>query len=214
MLGISPGTLIAFLVTALVVIAIPGPSVLFVVSRALAHGRRVALWSMLGNTAGVFVLVIVVALGMGVIAERSLVLFTILKPAGGLYLVYMGVKTFRERRTLAAVLETVSVRTSDRRAFRDGLLVGVGNPKVMVFMAAVLPQFVAPAAGQVSLQILLLGFLFCLVAIVSDGTWVMAVGSARTWFTRTPRRLELVGGARGMAIAMVGASLLVLGRES
>jgi threonine/homoserine/homoserine lactone efflux protein len=213
-LGIAPGTLIAFLITAFVVIAIPGPSVLFIVSRALANGRRVAMWTMLGNTTGVYGLVIAIAFGMGAIAEHSLVLFTIMKLVGGVYLVYLGVKTFRERGNLAAVVgQQVSVKASDGRSFRDGVLVGLANPKAIVFMAAILPQFVSPAAGHVALQILLLGLIFCLVAIISDGSWAMAAGAARKWFTRSPRRLEIIGGAGGLAIAVVGISLLLLKRK-
>lgn len=214
MLGIALSHLIAFVITAFVVIAIPGPSVVFIVSRALANGRRVAIWSMLGNTTGVYGLVVAVALGMGAIAEHSLALFTAMKLVGGGYIVYLGIKTFAERGNLAAAMERIATNASDGRSFRDGVLVGVANPKAIVFMAAILPQFVTPAAGHVTLQMLFLGLVFCLVAIVSDGSWAMAAGAARTWFTRSPRRLATIGGAGGLAMVAVGLGLLVSGRRN
>ena len=213
MLGISPGNLVAFIVAAVIVVVIPGPSVLFVVSRALASGRRVAVLSVLGNAVGEYVQVVAVAFGIGAIAERSVAVFTVMKLAGGLYLIYLGIKTFRERRSMPSALEALARPTSDRRSFRQGALVGVSNPKTVVFMAAILPQFVTPAAGDVPGQILLLGFVFAVLAVILDTTWVMAAGTFRRWFARSPRRLEIIGGTGGLAIAALGAGLLVTGRR-
>lgn len=213
MLGISTVNLVAFIVTAVIVVVIPGPSVLFIVSRALASGRRVAVLSVLGNALGEYVQVVAVAFGVGAVAERSVALFTVMKIVGGLYLIYLGIKTFRERRSMASAMQVLAPDASDLRAFRQGAIVGVSNPKTVVFMAAILPQFVAPAAGAVPLQILFLGLLFSVIAIVSDTSWAMAAGVIRGWFTRSPRRLEVIGGAGGIAIAAVGAGLLVSGRK-
>lgn len=211
--GISVGNFVAFLVTAVVVVVIPGPSVLFIVSRALAKGRRVAVLSVLGNAVGEYVQVAAVAFGVGAIAEQSVVLFTAMKLVGGLYLIYLGIKTFRERRTIASAMAVLSPRMSDRRSFRQGVMVGVSNPKTVVFMAAILPQFVTPSAGNVPAQILVLGLVFSLIAIVSDTMWALGAGAVRTWFARSPRRLELIGGAGGVAIAAVGAGLLASGHK-
>ena len=101
---LSTDRLLAFAVTAFVVIVIPGPSVLFVVGRALASGRRVAVLTVVGNALGEYVQVLAVALGVGALAEQSVAAFTALKLLGGAYLVYLGVKTFRHRRSLAAAL--------------------------------------------------------------------------------------------------------------
>src|SRR5579872_6662208 len=103
---VPTGRLLAFVLTAFVVIVIPGPSVLFVVGRALAAGRRVAVLSVVGNTLGEYA---------QVLAERSVAAFTVLKLAGGLYLVYLGVQTFRRRRSLAAALQSAVPPRSDRR---------------------------------------------------------------------------------------------------
>jgi threonine/homoserine/homoserine lactone efflux protein len=213
MLGVTAGNLIAFAITAVIVIAIPGPSVLFIVSRALGSGRRVAVLSVLGNTVGEYIQVIAVAFGIGAIAEQSVALFTAMKLVGGLYLVYLGIKMFRERRSMPAAMEVVSGVASDRQSFRQGVIVGVSNPKTVVFMAAILPQFVTPAAGDVPAQILLLGLVFSMIAIASDTTWAFAAGALRAWFARSPRRMEVIGGAGGLAIVAVGAGLLASGRK-
>jgi threonine/homoserine/homoserine lactone efflux protein len=94
---------------------------------------------------------------------------------------------------------------------RDGLLVGVTNPKAIVFFAAVLPQFADRAAGHVPVQLLTLGAIFIGIALISDSMWALAAASARTWFTRSPRRLELIGGASGLAMIGIGASLALTG---
>jgi threonine/homoserine/homoserine lactone efflux protein len=83
-----------------------------------------------------------------------------------------------------------------------------------VFLAAILPQFVSRTGGQVPLQILVLGAVFAAIAITSDTIWAMAAGGFRVWFSRSPRRLELIGGAGGLAIVAVGAGLLVSGRKN
>jgi threonine/homoserine/homoserine lactone efflux protein len=211
---VSADRLLAFGLTAFVVIVIPGPSVLFVVGRALGSGWRVAVLTVVGNALGEYVQVIAVAVGVGALAAQSVAAFTTLKLAGGAYLIYLGVKTFRERGSLAAALTGPVASTSDRRAFMDGAVVGVTNPKTVVFLAAILPQFVSRSAGAVPIQILVLGAVFAAIAIVSDTLWALAAGGVRTWFSRSHRRLELIGGAGGLAIVAVGAGLVVSARKN
>jgi|SRR5579862_442347 len=209
----SAATLWAFAVTAFVVIVIPGPSVLFVVGRALGSGRRVAVLSVLGNALGEYVQVMLVAVGVGALAEQSVAAFTVLKLAGGAYLVYLGIQTFRKRRSLAAALGGMAEPVSDRRSFMQGFAVGATNPKTVVFLAAILPQFVDRGHGSIAVQVLLLGLVFMAIAVLSDTAWALAAGRFRAWFGRSPRRLELVGGTGGLAIVAVGAGLLVSGRK-
>ena len=96
---------------------------------------------------------------------------------------------------------------------RDGFIVGVSNPKAIVFFAAVLPQFADRSAGQVPVQLLLLGAVFMAIALVSDSMWAIIAGTARSWFARSPRRLELIGGAGGLVMIGIGASLALTGRK-
>ena len=211
----STDHLVAFAVTGFVVIVIPGPSVLFVVGRALSSGRRVALLSMVGNSFGVYVQTVAVAFGIGTLVEESVAAFTVVKLLGGCYLLYLGIKTFRERRSLAgAITGAYGEGRSDRRAFVEGMTVGVTNPKTIVFLVAVLPQFTSRSDGSVPVQILLLGVIFFALAMVSDSIWIAAASQVRSWFAHSPRRLELVGGTGGLAIMAVGAGVLATGRNN
>lgn len=206
--------LLLFSLTAAIVIAIPGPSVIFLVSRALSSGQRVAILSVLGNALGEYVQVIAVAFGIGALVEDSVVAFNTLRVLGGVYLVYLGARTFRERRSLAAAIGAAAAPRSGRRSFAEAFTVGATNPKTIVFLAAMLPQFVGRGAGSVPLQILVLGAIFAGIAVISDSVWVMAASRFRSWFGRSPRRLELVGGTGGLAIAAVGTGLLVSGHRN
>ncbi|MET9880543.1 LysE family translocator [Actinacidiphila glaucinigra] len=209
---VSFDRLVAFALVSLVLVVIPGPSVLFVIGRALAHGRRVALTSVAGNTLGSYVLVVAVALGVGPVVERSSLLFAALKLAGAAYLVYLGVKALRHRGDLAMTPGDARAARGALRTLGEGFAVGVSNPKTMVFYAAVLPQFVDRAAGHVTLQMLLLGLVFNAIALVSDSTMGLAAAAARSWFARSPRRLSLVGGAGGLAMIGLGVTVAATGR--
>ncbi|MFI5736027.1 LysE family translocator [Kribbella sp. NPDC051587] len=206
--------LIVFAVTALVMIVIPGPSVLFIVGRALAVGRREAVLTMLGNTLGASVMLVLVALGLGTLIAASAVALTVVKLAGAAYLIYLGVHAFRTRKSLVEAMTGGVQPGSTRRTLRQGFLVGVTNAKTAVFFAAVLPQFVDPhAAGPAWVQILMLGLIFVTIALISDSVWAVAAGTARQWFARSPRRLELVGGTGGLMIIGLGASIAVSGSK-
>ena len=205
--------LLAFTLTAFLLIAAPGPSVLFTVSRALALGRVAGVATVAGNTAGVCVQVMAVAFGIGALAERSVLVFNLIKLGGAGYLIFLGIQAIRHRRRLAEALGTRLENKSIARIVTDGFVVGLGNPKVIVFFAAVLPQFVDRAAGHVTLQLLVLGALFAGIALISDSVWAVAAGSARAWLGCSPRRLELIGGTGGLAMIGIGTALAVSGRH-
>jgi len=209
----SSGRLLAFAATAFVVIVIPGPSVLFVVGRALASGRRVAVFTVFGNAAGEYVQVIAIAFGIGALVEQSVAALVVLKLVGGAYLVYLGMKTFRERKSLRQALAVPTHAHSDQRSFAHGFVVGLTNPKTVVFLVAILPQFASRAAGHVGAQILLLGLLFAVIALASDTLWAFAAGALRSWFVRSPGRLEHLGAAGGLGIAAVGVGFLMSARN-
>ena len=204
--------LAAFALASLVLIAIPGPSVLFVISRGVVLGRRAALATVLGNCAGVYVQVAAVALGIGVIVERSVVVYDTIKLAGAAYLVWLGVRTFRNRRALVLALGAPVTPKSGRRILREGFVVGVTNPKAAVFFAAILPQFTDASRGHVPLQMLTLGVVFIAIAMVCDGAWALVAGSARERLVSSPRRLEAIGGAGGAVLVGLGVGLAVTGR--
>lgn len=208
------GRLATFCLVSLLLIVVPGPSVMFVVSRALSLGRRAAFATVVGNAVGEYVLVVAVSFGIGAIVQRSVVGFTVLKLVGAAYLVYLGVRTYRRRGRLAAVLDQVQVRRATWRAWTDAFVVGVSNPKSLVFFGAVLPQFVDASAGHVTAQLLLLGLIFVGIALGSDSVWGLAAGTARAWFARSPRRLSMVGGAGGLTMIGLGVGVAFTGRRS
>lgn len=205
--------LVAFAAMSFLLIVIPGPSVLFVIGRALAQGRRAALTTVVGNTAGAYVLVIAVALGVGSVVERSVLVFTALKLVGAAYLVYLGVKAWRQRGSLRAAFDTGGVGHGGLRTLWEGFLVGVANPKTIVFFAAVLPQFVDRAQGHVVLQMLFLGLVFNAIAVTCDSLWGLVAATARDWFARSPGRLSLVGGVGGLAMIGLGVTVAATGRK-
>jgi threonine/homoserine/homoserine lactone efflux protein len=205
--------LLAFTLTAFALIVVPGPSVLFTVSRALALGRMAGVATVAGNTVGVYVQVVAVAFGIGALVERSVMVFTIVKLGGAAYLIFLGIQAIRHRQKLAEMLGSRIENKSVARVMADGFVVGIGNPKAIVFFAAVLPQFVDRPAGQVPQQMLLLGAIFAGIALLSDSGWALVAGSARAWFGRSPRRLELIGGTGGLVMIGIGATLAVSGRK-
>ncbi|HUZ36481.1 MAG TPA: LysE family translocator [Streptosporangiaceae bacterium] len=207
------GHLLAFALLSFVLIVVPGPNVLFVISRSLMLGKAAGVGTAVGGQIGVYTQVAAVAFGVGALVEHSVALFTVVKLAGAAYLVFLGVQAVRHRRALGAALEATVERRTLGRILRDGIVVGMSNPKSIVFFAAVLPQFVDRSGGDVPAQMLLLGAVFMAIAVVCDSTWALAAGTARAWIARSPRRLELVGGAGGLAMIGIGASLALTGRK-
>jgi threonine/homoserine/homoserine lactone efflux protein len=206
--------LLAFAITAFVIIVVPGPSVLFVFGRALGLGRLAGIATVAGNTAGEYLQVVAVAFGIGALVERSMVVFTALKLAGAVYLAYLGVQAIRHRRSLVAALAAPVERKTTWRITLDGFFVGATNPKSAVFLAAILPQFITRAAGHVPMQIIVLGTIFSAIALISDSAWALAAGTARAWLARSPRRLELLGGTSGVVMIGLGATLALSGRRN
>jgi threonine/homoserine/homoserine lactone efflux protein len=211
---VSMDRYLAFAAMSLLVIVVPGPSVLFVIGRALAHGRRTAVATALGNVVGSYLLVVAVALGIGALVERSATLFLAVKLAGAAYLVYLGVQAFRHRRDLKAsdIRGPAGPPRGDLRTVADGVLVGVTNPKGIVFFAAVLPQFVNHDAGHVTTQMLLLGLIPISIGLVTDTRWGLTASAARTWFARSDRRLSMIGGTGGFALIGLGVTVAATGR--
>jgi threonine/homoserine/homoserine lactone efflux protein len=211
---IPTGHLLGFVVTSLALIVVPGPSVLFIVSRALTLGERAALATVVGNEAGEYLQVLAVAFGIGVLVERSLVVFTILKLAGAAYIIVLGIRAIRNRRSLAGMLEVGVAPRSTRRVFREGFVVGASNPKTVVFFAAILPQFVDRHAGPVPVQMLIFGLVFLLLALLSDSVWALVAARARARLARSPARLARIGGVGGLVMIGLGARLAISGRKA
>lgn len=212
----------AFVVASVVLILIPGPSLVFAISRALTVGRRRAIAAVAGNATGVALQAAAVAVGLGELVARSATAFTVVKLVGAAYLVVLGVLAVRHRRRSAAALvaevdpedgagERVRALPRALRCWADGLLVGGLNPKTVLFFIAFLPQFV-PHGGPATTWMVGLGGLFGVLAFLLDGVWVTAVASARERLVRSPRRLAGLTGAGGVAMIGLGAAVAVTGR--
>lgn len=204
--------LLAFVLASALLIMIPGPSVLFVLGRSIALGRRGGLLSVLGNALGMLPAIAAVALGIGALVAQSVVIFTIVKIVGAAYLIFLGIQAIRHRKQRAMPDQTVAPR-STLRLLLEGFVVGITNPKTIAFFVAVLPQFIAHDAGSIPLQLAELGLIFFLMALIMDGTWALIAGSARAWFGRSPKRIERMGAAGGGMMIGLGGVLLLTGTK-
>jgi threonine/homoserine/homoserine lactone efflux protein len=206
--------LVAFLLTVYVLILIPGPSVLFVVSRGVALGRRAALATVLGNTSGLLLQLVLVVVGLGSVLASSETVYTVLKLIGGAYLIVLGLRSIRDRKKLAVALAPTAVaRQPLRRIVREGFVVGATNPKGLLIFTAVLPVFIDPERGHQTIQLATMGVIVAAIAVLSDGCWALASGAARTWLGRSPRRLERMSAGGGVTMIALGVGLALTGRR-
>jgi threonine/homoserine/homoserine lactone efflux protein len=175
-----------FVIAALVLLLTPGPAVLYIVTRSIDQGRRAGLISVLGVHVGTLAHIFAAAAGLSAVLAASATAFSVVKYLGAAYLVYIGVRRLLDRSTIGM---TEAKPTPLRRAFVDGVIVNVLNPKTALFFLAFLPQFVTVSRGQVGAQILCLGVVFVLLGAVTDSLYALSAGSAAQWLRRKPRFL-------------------------
>ncbi len=193
----------------MVILIAPGPSVLFVIARAIAWGRATSVLTVLGNTAGAFVLSTLVALGLGPILQKYNLAYVAVQWGGGIYLIYLGIDAIRKRAVHASDMTSQGpVGPTPLASIRDGFWVGVLNPKAIVFFAAVLPQFVDIDGGRVTTQLLFLGLTFCVLAFISDGAYGVLAGTARNWLAKSNDRLERLRAFGGLVMIILGLAVL------
>jgi threonine/homoserine/homoserine lactone efflux protein len=207
--------LLAFLPVAAVVVAVPGPSVLFTVGRALSVGRADALATVVGNGMGLAVQAGLVAVGLGTVLASVSWSLTLMKVLGGLYLVWLGVAAIRNRAATRSAGTQPGSGTPPplRRALRTGIVLGLGNPKTLVFLSALLPQFVSPSGPAVG-QMLVLGLTFAALAVTGDSVWALAAARARRWLGSSPRGLERLAAGGGALLVGLGAYTVATGSRT
>ncbi|MEV5516248.1 LysE family translocator [Streptomyces flaveolus] len=198
-----------FLTLSAVLSVIPGPSVLLETSRAITLGRRSAMWIVLGNALGGLVLLALVLAGLGAIVATSAKVFMVVKVVGACYLLWLGVSALRSARSGSvdepSATAEVPGRVSWARSVRQGFLIGAANPKSIVSLMAVLPQFVDHSRGDPVLQMLIIGLAGGVLQALIETTWVCAAGSMRTWFLGRRRRIQVLKASGGVAmIAFAG----------
>ncbi len=200
------GSLGVFVVAAVLLLVTPGPAVLYIVARSIHEGRCAGLVSVLGVHTGTLVHVAGAAAGLSALLAASATAFTVVKYLGAAYLIYLGV-----RRLLDATIATApgeAPRIQLRRAYLDGVVVNVLNPKTALFFLAFLPQFVDAGRGQVGAQVLGLGLLFVALGLVSDGLYALGAGSAAQWLRARPAflaRERWVSGGMYIGLGVVAA---------
>ncbi|MDO2935643.1 LysE family translocator [Paeniglutamicibacter sulfureus] len=204
----------AFALAAFALILIPGPSVLFVIGRSLSLGRKGGFLSVLGNALGALPAVALVSLGVGALVAESVVVFIIIKFLGAGYLIYLGVQAIRHRNEHTETDTSPRARPSSFRLIREGFLVGVTNPKTIVFFVAVLPQFVSYENGAIPLQMATLGMIFFAIGVASDSVWALTAGTARAWFARSPKRLSHMGAGGGVVMIGLGGAMALTGSKT
>jgi threonine/homoserine/homoserine lactone efflux protein len=207
----SGANLSLFLLAALIIAAVPGPGIFYVAARTLADGKKAGIASTFGLALGGLVHAIAGGLGVSAIILASAQLFTVLKLAGALYLVWLGIKTFREAGH--APSEQIAP-TGAKRAFREGVVVEALNPKTAAFFLALIPQFIDPAAGHVALQFMMLGMISVMLNTFADVIVVAVATTARTGLLRRPKFFQRLRQGSGLFIAGLGISLALVRRPA
>ena len=202
------GRFLEFVFVSWLLIIIPGPSVLFTISRGLALGSSGAVKTVFGNSIGLVLQAVIVSIGLGAALARSNLAFTVVRLVGASYLIYLGYKTLRSRKLVADNKASALSLSSSTKIIREGFTVGFTNPKSFVFMAVILPQFVVRANGHIPLQLLTLGLTFSLLAFLSDSAWGIFAGKSRNWIAKNPNLLARMSMSAGVIIAMLGVVLL------
>ncbi|MEY3454547.1 MAG: hypothetical protein RLZZ147_672 [Actinomycetota bacterium] len=201
-----PNRLWEYLIATILIILAPGPSVLFTIARAIAWGRLAAIATVIGNASGMFLVSVFVAVGLGPILQSSEFLYNAIQWAGGAYLIYLGYSAIAASKVDA---QDMRAGTGSKPTFltsiKNGFWVGVLNPKSVVFFAAILPQFIDEEKSNVTAQLLLLGAIFALIALISDGAYGLLAGTIRQWLSGDVKRLifmRLIGGVVMIALGV------------
>jgi threonine/homoserine/homoserine lactone efflux protein len=200
----DPSTLALFMLASLALAVVPGPAVLYIVAQSVDQGRLAGLVSALGIGAGGLVHVIAATVGLSSLLASSATAFTIVKYAGAGYLILLGIRRLLTRKEAGE--EALQPPRDNRQIFRDGVVVNVLNPKTALFFLAFLPQFVDPGASSATLQILLLGLVFVVIAFCSDSMWALAAGTLGSWLRRSRWYLGVKRWVTGTVFVGLGLS--------
>lgn len=202
-------TILAFVTAAIILLVIPGPAVLYVITRSTEQGTKAGLVSVCGIQAGTLVHAAAAALGVSAILMASAMAFAVLKYAGAGYLIYLGCKKLFGKKKTDADSKPLPPQ-SMKAIFWQGMVVNVLNPKCALFFFAFLPQFINPATGNVTGQVLLFGLLFTVLAFITDGSYALAAGRLGKWLKRNPHYLRLEAYISGLIYISLGLLTLLM----
>jgi len=204
--------LFLFLAAALVLAVTPGPGMFYVVGRTWAAGKRDGLASSFGTMLGGFVHVAACVIGVSALVMASATAFSVLKIVGGLYLIYLGIQTFRIASREEMTMPDDNDRSGWMRAFRQGVVVEATNPKTAAFFLAFIPQFIRVETGHVALQFLVLGVISVLLNTGADLVAVMGAAKLHERFLHRPILFRRLRQGSGILMASLGVGLLAARR--
>lgn len=200
-----------FILASWALILAPGPDMLYVITRGIAHGPRAGVLSAIGVVCGILVHTTTAALGLALLLQASALAFLIVKFAGAFYLIYLGIKSLRDKSAFALRDHTSAI--SSHKLFWQGVLSNVLNPKIAIFFLAFLPQFVNKTSSSIALQMVTLGLTFAffgLCFLVLMGYFAGAIGA---WLTRQPRYTNFLRWLTGGVLIGLGVRLALTERR-
>jgi threonine/homoserine/homoserine lactone efflux protein len=206
-------TLLAFALVSAGIMVIPGPSNFFLLAHGIGHGRRSALAAVIGIETASAIRVLLAAAGLSAVLASSAVAFNVIRWAGVAYLAWLGVRAFRAgqpEQPCGAAGRPVPLA----RSARKGLLVGLGNPKMVIFFLAFFPQFIHPAQGSQAAQMLILGAVFWLIGAIWDLAFACASGTIGIWLRHRPRIRAAQPRLEGLAYLALAAWAAITGTRS
>ncbi len=207
----DPSRLVVFVLAALALLIVPGPAVLYVVTRSIHQGRRAGITSVLGIHVGTLVHIAAATAGLSALIVSSAVAFTAVKAAGAVYLVGLGLWTIFARRAEPEV--ALGGEKALKRVFAQGVVVNVLNPKTALFFLAFLPQFVDPNAPHPAVEVAFLGLLFAVLGLVTDSIWALAAGTAGGVLRRSTRYVKVQRYVTGSVYIGLGVATALVGSE-
>jgi threonine/homoserine/homoserine lactone efflux protein len=209
---ISHSSLLLFVTGGAVLLMIPGPAVMYVVSRSIGHGRAAGLVSVMGIVVGTLLHVVAATLGLSALLASSALAFQFVKYLGAAYLIYLGIRTLR--RDESQLMEAANGERRLGHIFAQGVLVNLLNPKTALFFLAFLPQFVDPSLGHPTVQIFQLGVLFALMGWCSDSVWALLAGTVAEHFRANARLRRAQRNVSGGALIALGLASAFSGSKA
>jgi threonine/homoserine/homoserine lactone efflux protein len=210
----EPTNIIYFILAAIVLIVTPGPAVIFIIANSIQHGVKAGFAAVLGICSGIFVHVFAAAFGLSALLMTSAKAFMILKYLGAVYLIFLGIKSFMSKSEGGRIGNKKSFARSRKRIFIDGFIVNTFNPKTGIFFLAFLPQFISVEKGHAISQILFLGFLFVILAAISDFVFALASGKISEGMNRSRTFMKLKDKISGIIYIVLGLATLFTSRPS
>ncbi|PWA11195.1 LysE family translocator [Pueribacillus theae] len=195
-------TILSFLGVAVLLTLMPGPDILFVISQSISQGKKAGIFTALGLCTGLLFHISAAALGISAIVYQSTVAFSIVKYAGAIYLLYLAWQAFRAKNDSLLLQEQKNRRLKE--LYRKGIIMNVLNPKVSLFFLALLPQFVNKSAGHIPMQMVLLGFVFIVQALVVFGTVSFLSDKIRHLLMNNPAIAKKMNLVEGTILAIIG----------